>query len=1089
MIERRSYMQPKRRLAVLRTKFIPPLQRSSMIYRPKLMKQLKQIEECPLTLIHTGPGYGKSSALSSFLDTSDKLSCWYSLSKQDENFFHFIVHVVHAVREKFPHFGSELIEYLISGEVEGWEEELDYICIEFCNELLLLKKPFVCVLDDIHITERSELVKDWLQLLIESAPANVHIVLAGRVRPTWDVITRRLLNGQLLELTETDFIFSNEEIDVLLSDVFNIDCTPEELIEIEKATEGWAIALQMLGQQWKEHGEVQAVLQDGLETTDELFRFLTMEAFSRQPEEIKKFLLETSLFEEFNEKLCQTVFEAVHAGNYITHLIQQNLFVVEIGKSQYRYHALFRDFLLRQLSKNPILQDNLLQRVACYYKAAGDYEKSLEVYMRAGDYREASALLVHEGIRLLHNGKMEGLMVTLDSIPEIMKDEYWLLWYLEGEMNRYYSKFEQAMTCYRKLEELAEEKQDAEGLSLSMEGRAQIYLDTIQPVKAQPYLQKAINYMERTNTSVERKVRLYSLMSENLLNLGEVKEVESWLVKIQAVHPEYKNIELESRYLLRTGQFHTAKELLQEAKLYEKDHKLSSSHREGDLLLSLLNSLMGLTEHAKKQAEAAIVGGVQRRSPFVEAVGWARMGHAVQLLDDYDPSLAIQCYETSLKLMSDLKMSRGKSEAYMGLCLLYGKQGEYDKALRIGKVALEEPERVKDRWLSGLVQLALALVTFKQGDFIEAEKRLNGCEKTFRSCGESFGETVTLYWLSSLYLRQENSSAFKKTITRCLTLIQKHNSQFFFSNKTLFGPTDIQCIPPLLLEAKTHQVEAYLVEPLLAELGFAELASHPGYTIRVQTLGEFQVWLGEDKLDEKGWKRDKARELFQLFITRANQFIAKSEICHLLWPGQNEEDASRDLKVALNAMNKAIEPHRKARQEAFFITREDQMYGLNKEASIDIDAHRFIYYIESGLEERSRKRAKEKLVKGLELYRGEYLPSRRFDDWCIELREQLFVLYLRGVERVAQISVAEEKFDEAIRWCEQILTEDSCWEEAYRLLMYCYYCKQNRTQALRIYERCQQQLQDELGVAPLETTREMWKMIKEATEKIYLSHL
>ncbi|MDV2687090.1 hypothetical protein RYX56_22330, partial [Alkalihalophilus lindianensis] len=91
----------------------------------------------------------------------------------------------------------------------------------------------------------------------------------------------------------------------------------------------------------------------------------------------------------------------------------------------------------------------------------------------------------------------------------------------------------------------------------------------------------------------------------------------------------------------------------------------------------LLNSLMGLTEHAKKQAEAAIVGGVQRRSPFVEAVGWARMGHAVQLLDDYDPSLAIQCYETSLKLMSDLKMSRGKSEAYMGLCLLYGKQGEY----------------------------------------------------------------------------------------------------------------------------------------------------------------------------------------------------------------------------------------------------------------------------------------------------------------------------------------------------------------------------------------------------------------------------
>ena len=57
------------------------------------------------------------------------------------------------------------------------------------------------------------------------------------------------------------------------------------------------------------------------------------------------------------------------------------------------------------------------------------------------------------------------------------------------------------------------------------------------------------------------------------------------------------------------------------------------------------------------------------------------------------------------------------------------------------------------------------------------------------------------------------------------------------------------------------------------------------------------------------------------------------------------------------------------------------------------------------------------------------MPDRRYEDWCIEERERLLVLYLRGAERLARLQVKAESYDRAIHWCEAIVQKDSCWEE------------------------------------------------------------
>ena len=79
-----------------------------------------------------------------------------------------------------------------------------------------------------------------------------------------------------------------------------------------------------------------------------------------------------------------------------------------------------------------------------------------------------------------------------------------------------------------------------------------------------------------------------------------------------------------------------------------------------------------------------------------------RMGHAVQLLNRYESQLAADCYRTALDLMEEMKVSRGKAEPLMGLCLLHGREGAVESALACGEEALAETEKARDFWLSTL---------------------------------------------------------------------------------------------------------------------------------------------------------------------------------------------------------------------------------------------------------------------------------------------------------------------------------------------------------------------------------------------------
>jgi LuxR family transcriptional regulator, maltose regulon positive regulatory protein len=1075
------------KLPIIQTKLRIPVVKDEFIRRAQLTKKLKKIPSYPLTIIHSGAGFGKSTALALFMRDEKIPGCWYSISSMDDDILPFLSYIIHCVRGFVPDFGQDIAKYIETMDRYMREEDLSYLCTLFINEILDVQSDITLILDDYHQIEHSYTINSWIEKLLQHIPANLHLVISSRSRPAWKHLTKMRVSGQLLEISREDLVLTIDEMELLLTDLYGLEIETVHLQSIYQLTEGWIIALCMIAQQIPLTGDISTLFEHSSYSLQDLFDYLVLEVFSKQPPMIQQFLEQTSILDVIEEELCDEVIGIHGASSMLEQLKERNLFIQKIGLKHYRYHALFKEFLENAfLNNNPTNYHALHEKCGRFYERRLMWEEALYHYKKISHFKAMASILQDNGINMLEGGKLKSLSDHLLLIPISELDIYYLLWFLKAEVHRYRSQYQEAEACYERTFIEAQKRQDYLGMSKALEGKAKIYLDTIQPHQAENLLYEAIEAREKSSCSDEEKAKLYFLLSENLLNSGKSTNAEKWLQRAKESSTTLLDGNIEARLYLRTGRFEEAKKFLfnQKEKLSSKNGSaLPKSHRETDLLLSLIEAFTGEGLNAKELAQAGIEQGISLRAPFVEACGWIRMGHAVQILNKYDSDLAEQCYNTALDIMSRLNVERGKAEPLMGLCILYGTRGEYERAIEAGKRALQETEKVQDIWLSALISLCMGITCIYNERF---NKGLGYLEKTrvlFYQCEDTFGQTLASFWIAYIYYMEKEQDLFRETIDKFLFMVQEHDFEFFFQKVSMFSPRDLQMFVPLLIECAKEKIQKSYTVKVLQDMGITTLDSHPGYSIRVQTLGQFKIWLGEKEVGEKDWQREKGKELFQLFITM-NELISKEEILQILWPNQDKKNADRDFKVALNSLHHVLEPLRKARAAPFFIIREGMFYGLNPHAVVELDTTQFQQLVESGLGESSSEKVITLLEKGLRLYLGEYLPDRRYDDWCISKRESMLVYFLRGAEKMAQLMVRNEEYDKAIYWCEKILKRDRTWEEAYRLLMYCYYRKNNRPQAMKWFQKCKVVLEEELGVSPLEPTKQMHQMIIESENYI-----
>jgi len=1066
---------------IIETKLIPPIMKRNYIRRPSLMKKLNLSLTYPLTLVHSGAGYGKSTAITQYVNDFRKNYCWYTLTPNDDDIIPFITYIVYAIRKRYQDFGKDLLTYISNMNKVIRDQELNILSAYFIRELSSLKDETILVIDDFHLVDHSFMINQWLEKVIELLPLNFHLLISSRRSPKWSLLSKWKVSGKLLLIDQRALKLSEEETEILIHDFYELKLSHKEITSIYRLTEGWVIALRLIAEQLQRGTSLSSIFDYQHSSMDDLFHYLAMEVLAKHSPIIQSFIDQISVIEDITPSVCDSVLGMTGSEAILEQLCEQNSFIDKIdGTKQYRLHALFKAALQKRFKENnPYLFQQTHEKCAQYYVYQGQIEQALNHYEVIQNHEVTARLLSDYAPSMIKNGRLESLNEHLKNLSEEIKNEYPILWYYEGEVQRYTAYYEKARSCYQHLIDSKGEIKDQSLIGRAYLGLAQIYIDTIQPVIAERYLLSAIEIFEQQNETNEEEIRhLYLLMVENLINSGQAKKAEKWIKKGKFNLSPLPINNLDARMLLRTGKLQDARDLLIK-RLGEGHQALPQTHRETEILLSFIESCLGNGQDAKRWAQKGIEQGIKNKNLFVEACGWMRMGHSVQLIDDYQLHLAEECYQTSLDIMEKIHVSRGKAEPYMGLCILYSRLGNYEDSKKCGQLALYETEKVQDLWLSSLIQLALAITSYQFGALEEAKSQLIKVKQNFEQLKDPYGNMLSHLWLSLIFYYDEDWDSFKTNMSTFLQEMIIGNYEFILTKKTPFGPEDLQSLIPILIRAKEMGIYSSYVYSFLQKSGLAELDSHPGYTLKVFTLGNFQVYLGNQLVSEKDWQRQKAKELFKFLILNRNQWFTKEEIYERLWPEVDELSIDQEFKVILNTCNKVLEPKRKARTTPFYILRENNQYRINPKASIEIDFELFEHWIQSGLREREPDKAKTLILKGLDYYKGD-LNILRQDMNSSILRDHYQNLFLRGAEKLAQLHVQLSEINEAIYWCEKIISVDRTWEEAYRLLMYCHYHKNNRAQGIKYYQQIRKILLAEFGVEPMEATTQMYQMIVES---------
>jgi LuxR family maltose regulon positive regulatory protein len=167
--------------------------------------------------------------------------------------------------------------------------------------------------------------------------------------------------------------------------------------------------------------------------------YLWDEVIQRQPDEIREFLLHTSILVQLTPSLCDAVIGRDGSAALIQRLEQESLFIVPMDHfgHWYRYHYLLadvlRDRLARQVSEDELVD---LHRRAAVWLEQHDLIEEAARHAEAGrDWEQATRLLEQIGSDLFEQDRVQTLRTWLQGVPPEALERsprlaYWLAYAL-----------------------------------------------------------------------------------------------------------------------------------------------------------------------------------------------------------------------------------------------------------------------------------------------------------------------------------------------------------------------------------------------------------------------------------------------------------------------------------------------------------------------------------------------------------------------------------------------------------------------------------------------------------------------------------
>ena len=189
--------------------------------------------------------------------------------------------------------------------------------------------------------------------------------------------------------------FTADEAAAFLRETAGAELPDAAVAALTARTEGWAAGLQMAALSLRGQPDVDRFVAAFTGSHRFVLDYLTEEVLEHQPEQLRAFLLETSVLQRLSGPLCDAV--TVRAGSQalLEQVERAGLFLLPLDEVRgwWRYHQLFADLLRARLEQQPDRAAQLHRNAAAWYADHELADDAIGHAVAAGEMTWAARLI------------------------------------------------------------------------------------------------------------------------------------------------------------------------------------------------------------------------------------------------------------------------------------------------------------------------------------------------------------------------------------------------------------------------------------------------------------------------------------------------------------------------------------------------------------------------------------------------------------------------------------------------------------------------------------------------------------------------
>ena len=342
-----------------------------VFFSDRILEKLSSISNSNLTIVEAPTGYGKTTAVKNYLNSTDEDAIWITVENEDSDiFFEQICNVLDRLKinviSEFRNLGTPK-------DAKTTKKIIDlFTKIE-------LQDNCTIVLDNFQFI-KNKYIKEILSALVNYVNNKIRLIIITQ-NVTFEPLIEKIVKKEVNYIGKSDLEFDYDDITSYFREC-GIRLGDDEVNYLLKYTEGWisAIYLQMLCYIDKNTFEIDTGINNLVCTS--IWEKLSFD------EQI--FFTELCIFDSFSLKQAIFMANDIFDSDEVKSVLKSNSFIrYDQKERKYYIHAVLRYFLISELDKLDVIdQKDIYQRAAGWFEKNELYYRALKCYYKIGKYDE-----------------------------------------------------------------------------------------------------------------------------------------------------------------------------------------------------------------------------------------------------------------------------------------------------------------------------------------------------------------------------------------------------------------------------------------------------------------------------------------------------------------------------------------------------------------------------------------------------------------------------------------------------------------------------------------------------------------------------